>query len=731
MSEPVHFCLVLHNHQPIGNFEDVFEQAYRDSYRPFLDLFEEFPSLRLSLHTSGPLMQWLEQRHPDYVQRLVSLVAAGSIEIIGGPMYEPILTMLSSRDRIGQILNYSDYLNDLFQTRIRGAWIPERVWESVLTADLVRSGIEYTILDDSHFLAAGWSADELTGYFLTEDNGNLLRVFPGSEQLRYLIPFAEVERTMDYAHQLSRRQPGAILVFADDGEKFGSWPDTKGHVYDSGWLRRFFNVLTANSSWLKTSTVSEAMNSQPPRGKIYLPESSYREMTEWALPASSQQAYYELVHELGSHPSWSKLKPWTRAGNWRNFKVKYPEANEMYSRMHEVSQKLDRAEHRCGDGELLGRIQDHLYRSQCNCAYWHGAFGGIYLPHLRNAVYSELIAADTQLDYLEHGKGPWVEATSDDFNLDSLNEVRLANDKMIAYVAPGDGGAIYELDLRQSQHNLLATMQRRPEAYHQNIASSASQQNAHTGCNVESIHERMVCKQTGLDQRLQYDGYPRKSFLEHFYDNDIALTQLVEGKAQERGDFVGATYEAKLRRAASKVQLQLSREGNAWGIPLRITKALTLQAGSSVLDVAYLIEGLPQDRQLHLALEWNFAGLPAGAEDRYFTNSNGTKIGHLGSELDLQEVEHLGLVDRWREIDVQLEFNRATSLWTFPIATVSQSEGGFELVHQSVAVLPHWLIRADRNGRWALQMSVKVNSGARSPVLAPMTIQVVSQQTVG
>ena len=40
MPQPIRFVLALHNHQPIGNFDHVFEQAYQDSYRPFLDVFE-------------------------------------------------------------------------------------------------------------------------------------------------------------------------------------------------------------------------------------------------------------------------------------------------------------------------------------------------------------------------------------------------------------------------------------------------------------------------------------------------------------------------------------------------------------------------------------------------------------------------------------------------------------------------------------------------------------------
>ncbi|MBX3422120.1 MAG: DUF1926 domain-containing protein [Pirellulaceae bacterium] len=716
----VHLCLVLHNHQPIGNFEGVFEQAYNDSYRPFLDVLEEYPGIHLSLHTSGPLMLWLADKHPEYIQRLARLVAAGCIEIIGGPMYEPILTMLPSRDRVGQIQAYTNYLTDLFQTEIRGMWMPERVWESNLTADIAAAGISYTVLDDFHFTSAGWPASSLIGSFITEDNGCLLRIFPGSERLRYLIPFADVDATIDYARQVAGNHPGAVLVFGDDGEKFGTWPDTHQHVYQRGWLRRFFDALVDNQSWLKTSTLNEAAQAQPAHSKIYLPECSYREMTQWALPADVQQHYDHWMEIFSAHPNWSQIQPFVRAGNWRNFRVRYTEANEMYCRMLQVSRKAYEASQRCGDSELLDRIEDHLYRGQCNCPYWHGAFGGIYLPHLRNAVYHELIAADNLLDYLEHGKAAWVEATTDDYNLDLRNEVRLANDHWIAYVAPSDGGMLYELDSRFASHNLLATMQRRPEAYHAKIMNLANpMDDHHQSSQVESIHDRVVCKQEGLQRHLQYDNYPRKSFIDHFYDNDLSLAALMSGQAIERGDFVGSAYEAKLRRAASKVQLQLTREGNAWGMPFRLTKALTMQAGSSTLEVAYLIEGLPPDRQLHLALEWNFAGLPADADDRYFYDATGDRLGHLGTALEMPATFGLGMIDGWQGIDVSLQFDRQTSIWTYPIQTVSQSEGGFELVHQSVCVMPHWLIQGDREGRWSLQMTVAVSHHSRPQVFVP------------
>jgi 4-alpha-glucanotransferase len=723
MNQTVRLCLVLHNHQPIGNFNGVIEQAYYDSYLPFLDVLEDYPGIHLTLHTSGPLLQWLIQHQPEYIQRVTSLVAAGRVEIIGGPIYESILTMLPGRDRIGQIRFYSQLLSETFHTEIAGMWVPERVWESTLTSDIARAGIGYTLLDDYHFLSAGWPADSLNGCFVTEDDGHVLRVFSGSQRLRYLIPFASVGETIEYARHIAMSQPDAVLVCGDDGEKFGTWPDTHQHVYNQGWLRRFFDALTANQSWLKTNTLAEAVASVPPRGKVYLPDCSYREMTEWALPAAQQTLHQSVSHELQNYPRWQQIQQFLRAGNWRNFKARYTEANEMYSRMMQVSHKLEDASRTCGDAELLSQIKDHLYRGQCNCAYWHGAFGGIYLPHLRNAIFAELIAADNKLDYLEYGHRAWVDAQSDDYNFDLKNEVRLANDQLVAYVAPADGGMIYELDYRTLRHNLLATMQRRPEAYHEKITQHAAQSTHDATGSVESIHDRIVFKQRGLEDRLQYDLYPRKSFLEHFYDNDVPLEAVVSGGAMERGDFVASPFEAKLRRAANKVQLQLSRNGNAWGVPFRITKALTLQSGSSTLEIAYLIEGLPQDRPLHLALEWNFAGMPAGADDRYFYDVSGERLGHLGAHLDLQGVNQLGLIDSWLGLDVNLKFDRPANLWSFPVETVSQSEAGFELVHQSVCVQPHWLITGDREGKWTLQMQLSLAKRHQPALIAPHVIQ--------
>ncbi len=135
------------------------------------------------------------------------------------------------------------------------------------------------------------------------------------------------------------------------------------------------------------------------------------------------------------------------------------------------------------------------------------------------------------------------------------------------------------------------------------------------------------------------------------------IETLATGQALERGDFLTGAYEAKIRRNPNRIQIQMSRAGNAWGVPLKITKGVTLEAGLSTLEIAYMIEGLPTDRTFHFAVEMNFAGLPSGADDRYFLNGERNRIGQLGSKLNLFDQADLSLVDEWLGIDVGLSFS--------------------------------------------------------------------------
>lgn len=718
MSTKLRFIFALHNHQPVGNFSDVFEQTYRESYLPFLEVFEQYPKIKIALHTSGSLAEWLAEHHPEYLDRVSQLVAQKRIEIIGGPFFEPILAMLPSRDRIGQIRLYTDWLRHRLGAKVRGLWVPERVWEQSYARDLSEAGMEYTILDDCHFRSADLSDEQLTRHYLTEDDGRTLTVFPGSERLRYLLPFGTIEEIASYFAQYAEREDQAILVHGDDGEKFGTWPDTFAHVYHDRWLHRFFEMLSENADWIETTTPSDMLDTVSPLGKIYIPDGSYREMTEWAMPPERQEEWESLNRELGGHHRWSNVRQFVRGGFWRNFKRRYPESDEMYSRMMCVSTRLQHLRDLGYEGPEMETARELLYRGQCNCSYWHGAFGGIYLPHLRNAVYGELIRADRTLDEAMEKTEPWVESQVADFNFDGSNEVRLSNERFSLLLAPHLGGMLYEFDVKRITHNLLATLTRRPEAYHRKVLGGTSGNEC-----FGSIHDRVVFKQEGLDRRVQYDAYPRKSLIDLFYDDQIDVEAVRSGQADRHGDFTHGDFDAVIRKKEGRIQVLLSREGNVYGAPILLQKAITLEAGGESLEVAYRLENLPHGYRLHFASEWNFAGMPGGVENRYFYDpepegSAGqsdvvpehSRYGHLGSTLDLSNRSALGLLDDWLGIDIRLRASRPTHFYAFPIETVSQSEGGFESVQQSVTVQPHWFIEADAGGCWSVEMRLDLDT---------------------
>ena len=714
MSGQVRLILTLHNHQPVGNFDGVFEAAFQDSYVPFLNVLQDFPELPIVLHFSGSLLDWLAKHHPEYIVRVREFIRRGQIELLGGPYYEPILAAIPHRDRIGQIQLYKQHLEELFDTKVRGMWVPERVWEQSFAGEISEAGIEYTLLDDTHFRNAGLNEEQLQGYYLTEESGRLLKVFAGGERLRYLIPYADPYETINHCRHIADRYPNPVMIFGDDGEKFGVWPGSKDHVYRDGWLRRFFTALRENRDWLHVTTMAETVDHVSPVGRIYLPDASYREMTEWALPTEKQTHYKNLIAANEQRHDWHSMRQFVRAGFWRNFLVKYPEANDMYSRMMQVSRRLEEVTAAAVPGpatQLVAEARRELYRGQCNCSYWHGAFGGLYLPHLRNAIYGSLISAESLLERAVGRRGRWVDIQADDFNLDARKEIRLAGDRLVAYLAPGRGGHLYELDLRPIRTNLLATLNRRSEPYHDRIRQHAGQAVSESGGGVDP-NGGVRFKQPDLDQKLQYDPWPRKSLVDHFLQPGLTHENFVRGNG-EIGDFVEGVYLSKIRRSDERVEATLWRDGNLGPYKVKVNKTVALasqQSGS--LEITYVLENLPAGLPIHFGIECNFAAMAAGASDRYYYSEHGQNLGPLETLNSTPSTARIGLVDEWLGLDVALDISKPTSFWTQPIQTVSQSESGFELVHQSCSVMPHWEFLAPADGRWSVTLVLSMDTSA-------------------
>ncbi|MDQ7840471.1 MAG: DUF1926 domain-containing protein [bacterium] len=713
--------LALHNHQPVGNFHSVFAQAYDEAYEPMVGALERHPAVRVALHYSGPLLDWLLREHPDLIERIRALVARGQAEIMTGGYYEPILPIIPDRDKHGQILKMTAAVRDLFGYEATGLWLAERVWEPHLPKALAAAGVTYTIVDDTHFQHVGLSSGELAGYFITEEGGAPLRIFPSAKALRYRIPWATVETLMAWLRGQAADED-RILVMGDDGEKFGLWPGTRALCWERGWIEAFFSALEGARPWLAVVPPGEWIRQHPPQGRIYLPTASYDEMTEWALPPEGAARLPVLKHDLEAEGR-TDLLPFLRGGYWRHFLVKYPEVNTLHKTMLRVSRKVWRMR----PGQRRDAALVHLWQAQCNCPYWHGVFGGIYLGHIRSANYSHLIAAERLAD---RGRKPrrWVDARIEDLDGDGWDEVLLRSDAQVLTVDPGEGGSVVAWDVREAGVNLVNVMTRRLEGYHGMLRRALARGEAvlATTDNVETIHtSRVRVKEWGLDRHLVYDWYRRSSFLDHFLQPGGSPEAFARGGVRELGDFVNQPFGVETRHAPGEIAVHLARDGHVWvggmHASVRVEKVLTLRAGAPGLEVCYRIANrstLIVSAEFAVETCWGTSGpdavVSAGPSAVAAGPPTGLPVPAAHRVGEIGRFDRIGgftLRDAGWGLDVEVALPPA-ALWVVPIEVVSASEAGFERTFQGASLLVVWPMRVEPGEVWEGTLSFEVQSPA-------------------
>jgi hypothetical protein len=626
------FLFAVHCHQPVGNFEFVVDKAFKDCYRPFLERLEKHPRFKFSLHFSGPLWEHMEKRERGCWDMVKAMSGRGQVELLSGGFYEPILSIIPEEDRVGQVRLMNDFIASNFGQTPRGLWLTERVWEPHLPRALAAAGIEYTMLDEEHFHYAG--VRNLYATYITEEEGRPLRIFPIDKKLRYMIPFHSLERLEEYLKEIQAADGTAIL--GDDGEKFGVWPGTKHWVYDEGWLDRFLAFVEDRE--IRMMTCSEYLDAWPPAGRVYMPPASYEEMMEWVLEPEDSRTYEELRAMIPASG-----RRFLRGGYFRDFFLKYPESNQLHKRMLLVSREV----HAAGND---GRALQDLYRGQCNDPYWHGVFGGLYLPHLREAVYHHLIAAEKRT-----AAAPgWAKL---DYDIDGREEYFLRGETFNLLVKPSFGGGLVEIDYLPWARNLSDVLSRRPEAYHFPRAEEAG--------NGKSIHEIAKKIPPRAKDLMRYDWHPRYSLLDHFIHPDSTEEDFRKVNYGEQGDFVNQPYEAVVRGGA----LVLERRGGVWAegdrVPVLVRK--TIEPGPGLLRVVYEIENL-SDRTIALRFgsEWNLLAFPPEVE---FHRRGWVKL--YGGALSFEPRD-------------------THEIWTLPLQTISQSEEGFDIIHQGFSFMPLW-----------------------------------------
>ena len=655
------FALAFHNHQPVGNGDSIIERIYRRSYLPFLRALASHPEINANLHYTGFLLDWLERNHPEFVALLQRLVKNGQVEMLGGAFYEPVLSVIPDSDALGQIELLSRKIDSLFGVRPSGIWIAERAWEPQLPELLSKARVDFTMLDDTIFESAGVLDSSCFTPYSVESRGHSVEIFPMQRKLRYWMPFKSIATTISFLRR-AHGEGREIALFADDGEKFGAWPTTYDRVFKDGWLDGFFKAVAReqDNGTLATVKLSEYLKENHPCKQTYLPSAAYPEMMEWSLAFN--------------HP-----KVVENQGFWRLFLSKYPESARIYSKMLWTSKLVHSVR------SIPALIE--LWKGQCNDAYWHGIFGGLYAAILRKTTFEHLIRAQVISEKLRH-QGDWI-------SCDKLRRYTIVNTRNLCIsISPTLGGSITELDFKPKYVNMFDTLSRRPERYHKQLKLQKATSGRKT---VRSIHETPRATEMGLENFLSYDRYDKTSFVDFLVDAETDQESFTRQDFKEVAPFAGQVYQWQIFKQSNLVKAHLERIVQLVSTSISLGKEYKILPDSDQVLVKYSITA-SNNLSCKFVPELNLGCLADSKFAQNYSRADSTSAGR--AEILYPEIGIRAIV----------RAPKSSKIAMIPIWTVSQSEKGFERNLQGISILPFYELELGRNEKFQAELQFEMKT---------------------
>jgi alpha-amylase len=431
-------------------------------------------------------------------------------------------------------------------------------------------------------------------------------------------------------------------------------------------------------------------------------------MLEWALPAKASATFSRVVHEAEAEHR-DDVSRFLRGGFWRNFLVKYDEVNTMHKKMLRAHHKARSTAVVLGEPEAVAL--DELWKSQCNCPYWHGVFGGIYMTDVRTATFHHLIRSEQRSDLVLRGEAPWIDSDEVDFDCDTREELIVDSASASYYLDPARGGSLFEWDVRESAHNLVSVMTRREEAYHEKLrAATEPTADDANGGGAKTIHDVVRIKESGLERLLHYDWYRRACLIDHFLGSGTNLESFANCTYEELGDFVIEPYRVETRGDATNREITLTRDGHvrigAELAAVTVKKALSFNATDPGFRAAYeVVNRDDKPRLLNFGVEFNLNLLGGGGNPAAYR-----RFGRDGSNERFDgpaQAEHADAVvvgNEYLGVSATIATSHPATAWWASIESVSSSEGGFERVHQGGVLLFSWRLNLNPGETWSVTL---------------------------
>ena len=416
---------------PIHSTEEELEAYYTAAVKPFVTVAYRFPDIPLTLFFSGPLLEWIQNQHSEYLTVLSEMIKRKQVEVLGGGYYSPILPLIPPTDRLGQIEELTTLIRKLLGRRPRGLWLTKGVWDPALVVHLTGSGMEYTFLEEGDFRRVGLSQQQVGLPRLTEHQGKLLTVFPFHQDLGQKVQDGDFEPFVSLIPSRRRKDRQLLSLFLNvdlpsDGAFF-TRPE-KGFEDFLQLVRSFYPEIepVTPSSFLKKN--------------LQALERSY----------FSSTTFDELCRRTNQ-----PTRPSSGSQSWKQFLAHDEAANQLYNKMVYVHLLVSSLR---GDKYKKKSAYDDLWKSQ----NWLGFLGGGGEGHLalhRQKSFAALLNAEALLRDRTRFQ---ASLTSQDFDLDGVKEYLFQGQSYNLYV-DAVGGQIFEWDFLDRPWNYIEGTSSDPE----------------------------------------------------------------------------------------------------------------------------------------------------------------------------------------------------------------------------------------------------------------------------
>lgn len=413
---------------------DLIDKDYKTIYAPLVKFLFSHQNFKFNFSFSGPEILYFKKRHTELLSICKTMIERNQIEILGGGFYNPILPLLSSVDRNGQIDMLSSEIRQSFQKRPRGAFLFADSWDSSLVSSFSTCGIEYLLLDSNLIPKEKLNFLPL----LMADFGKSVEIFPTYQEfipepetniedfVQNIIKLAE---KIDKNNQYFQVSPNRILNISLSHDEISKLLENK-------WFEKLDLFFTENQN-CKLKLINPL---------------EYKKSNDFKIPCfiknginTNLSKYFEIPYKKISQSFYDK--------SIYDFMFTYPNARNLYNRILYIQMMINQYK---GDKMRKKAAREKLWQAQNGVGLLGiSDFQILSNSTFRQKCYKYLMEAEKILREYNFKES----VLNFDYNSDGFNEYVCRMDNYFAYISLF-GGSIKELDILKNTGNYADNLKR-------------------------------------------------------------------------------------------------------------------------------------------------------------------------------------------------------------------------------------------------------------------------------